>query len=255
MNSNLRFRAFIPAFLIFVLYGISYGIPRTVGNVTAVARPRPNAVLLTTSSRAKVSVEFFDINVVRIRMAPSGKFERDLSYAIDYFNERHTPRVNVAETPTLITLTNFYGSKVLINRSPFSIKIADENGETVIEDDPRHPTTFDLETGEIETTKLRRSEVETYYGFGEKAFAEMSRNGKSIVNWNTDTFSYPIGTDPIYHSIPFFYALYDGRAYGPFFNNTFRTWFDMGKRSPERYSFGADGGELDYFVFTGGKER
>ena len=28
----------------------------------------------------------------------------------------------------------------------------------------------------------------------------------------------------------------------------------MGKTSPERYSFGANGGELDYFVFTGGKE-
>ena len=73
-----------------------------------------------------------------------------------------------------------------------------------LQDDPKHPTTFDLATGEIKTTKLRTSEVETYYGFGEKAFAEMSRDGKFIVNWNTDTFSYPIGTDPIYESIPFF---------------------------------------------------
>ena len=83
----------------------------------------------------------------------------------------------------------------------------------------------------------------------------MSRDGKFIVNWNTDTFSYPIGTDPIYESIPFFYALHDGQAYGVFFNNTYRTWFDMGKTSPDRYSFGADGGELDYFVLTGGSER
>jgi alpha-glucosidase len=255
MKLDHRFRLFIPICLVFIFCGESYGIPRTVGNVTAVARPKPNAVILTTSSRATVSVEFFDINVVRIRIAPSGKFERDFSYALDYSTERHTPKVTIAETPTLIILTNYYGAKVIINRAPFSIKIVDENGQTVVEDDPRHPTTFDLETGEIETTKLRRSEVETYYGFGEKAFPEMSRNGKFIVNWNTDTFSYPVGTDPIYQSIPFFYALYDGRAYGLFFNNTFRTWFDMGKRSPERYSFGADGGELDYFVFTGGKER
>ena len=230
MNSINRSRLFIPVCLLFVFWGVGYGIPRTVGNVTAVARPRPNTVLLTTSSRAKVSIEFFDINVVRVKVAPSGKFERDFSYAIDYSTERHTPRVNVSETATQITLTNSYASKVVINRMPFSIKVLDESGQTVVEDDPRHPTTFDLETGEIGTTKLRRSEVETYYGFGEKAFAEMSRNGKFIVNWNTDTFSYPIGTDPIYQSIPFFYALYDGRAYGLFFNNTFRTWFDMGKR-------------------------
>ena len=255
MNLINRSRLFIPVCLLFVFCGLGFSIPRTVGNVTAVGRPKPNTVLLTTSSGAKVSVEFFDINVVRIKVTPRGKFERDFSYAIDYSKERHTPWVNVSETKTQIALTNSYGSKVVINRSPFSVKILDENGQTVVEDDPRHPTTFDLETGEIETTKLRRSEVETYYGFGEKAFAEMSRNGKFIVNWNTDTFSYPIGTDPIYQSIPFFYALYDGRAYGLFFSNTFRTWFDMGKRSPERYSFGADGGELDYFVFTGGKER
>jgi alpha-glucosidase len=255
MNIITRFRSFIPAALLFVFCGIGYCIPRTVGDVTAVTRPKANAVVLTTTSRAKVSIEFFDINVVRIKMAPSGKFERDFSYAIDYSTERHTPRVEVAETQRLITLRNYYGSKVVIRRAPFSIKIIDENGQTVVEDDPRQPTTFDLETGEIETTKLRRSEVETYYGFGEKAFPEMSRNDKFIVNWNTDTFSYPIGTDPIYQSIPFFYALYDGRAYGLFFNNTFRTWFDMGKQSPERYSFGTGGGELDYFVFTGGKER
>ena len=258
-RSSLRDRfawTALSAFLLFFFLAIaSFAAPRTVGNVTAVTRSKANGVVLTTSSRAKVLIEFFDINVIRIRLAPSGKFERDFSYAIDYSHDRHTPKVNISETPTLITLTNFYGSKVIVRRSPFNIRIVDETGQAVVDDDPKHPPTFDLETGEIETTKLRRSEVETYYGFGEKAFAEMSRNGKFIVNWNTDTFSYPVGTDPIYQSIPFFYALYDGRAYGLFFNNTFRTWFDMGKRSPERYSLGADGGELDYFVFIGGKDR
>ena len=29
----------------------------------------------------------------------------------------------------------------------------------------------------------------------------------------------------------------------------------MGKRTPESYTFGANGGELDYFIFTGGKEN
>ena len=29
----------------------------------------------------------------------------------------------------------------------------------------------------------------------------------------------------------------------------------MGKSSPERFTFGANGGELDYYVFTGGRGR
>lgn len=210
---------------------------------------------MNTTSRAKVSIDFFDIDVIRIRVAASGAFERDFSYAIDYSVERHTPITKLAQNATEITLSNSNGAKVVISRSPFAIRILDENGATVVSDDATRPILFDSETGEIQTSKTRNGEVETYYGFGEKAFAEMSRNGKFIVNWNTDTFSYPVGTDPVYQSIPFFYALRDGKAYGLFFNNTYRTWFDMGKSAPSRYSFGADGGELDYFVFTGGKER
>ena len=228
---------------------------RAVGNVTRVTRPKPNRVVIDTSSRAKVSIEFFDINVVRIRIAPTGIFERDFSYAIDYSRDRHTPTVKFIQTAREAILKNPQGAAVTIGKTPFSIRITDETGVVVIEDDPQHPTLFDKTTGEIRTSKLRRSEVETYYGFGEKAFHGMSRDGQFIVNWNTDTFAYKIGTDPIYQSIPFFYSLYDGKTYGIYFNNTFRTWFDMGKTSPERYSFGADGGELDYFVFIGGRER
>ncbi|MBQ5947334.1 TIM-barrel domain-containing protein [Massilia sp. ST3] len=73
--------------------------------------------------------------------------------------------------------------------------------------------------------------------------------------WNADVPDYPAGHDPSYQAIPFFIALHEGRSYGLFFNNTWRSWFDMGKTVPRRYSFGASGGELDYYVFTGGAER
>ncbi len=228
---------------------------KTVGSITQIVQTKANGVILDTSSRAKISVEFFDTNAVRVRVAPTGTFEREFSYAFDYSHDRKTPDVKVSETASEIVLTNANGAKVVIKKTPFAVTVFDENGKIIVQDDAKHPTVFDKETGEIQTTKMRRSEVETYYGFGEKAFIEMSRNGKYIVNWNTDTFAYPVGTDPIYESIPFFYALYDGKSYGLFFNNTFRTYFDMGKTSPERYIFGADGGELDYFVFTGGREN
>ncbi len=233
----------------------AFGEWQSPGRVTRATPSKTNGVILETTSRAKVLIEFFDLNVVRIRVAPSGSFERDFSYAIDYSRDRKTPLAKVAQTASEITLTSFQGAKVIVTRSAFALRIFDEAGNEVMRDDPARSLLFDRTTGEIQTTKTRPSEVETYYGFGEKAFPEMSRNGKFIVNWNTDTFSYPVGTDPIYQSIPFFYALRNGKAYGLFFNNTFRTWFDMGKTSPMRYSFGADGGELDYFVFNGGRER
>jgi alpha-glucosidase len=228
---------------------------QTPGNVTRVTPTKTNGIVLNTTSGSKVWIEFFDLNVIRIRVASTGNFARDFSYAIDYGHDRKTPVTKLSQTASQITFSNFEGAKVVVDRAPLTIRVFDAAGDLVVGDDTSRPMMFDNATGEFQTTKLRNGEVETYYGFGEKAFAEMSRNGKFIVNWNTDTFSYPVGTDPIYQSIPFFYALRDGKAYGLFFNNTFRTWFDMGKSSPGRYSFGADGGELDYFLFTGGKNR
>lgn len=240
---------------IFFLCSSVFAAWETVGRVTRVTNSKANGVILDTSSKAKVLVEFYGSNVVRIKVAPSGKFEGEYSYAIDPAAKFADAKITVSQTASAITLTKTDGTKVVIQKAAFSVSVTDDKGNTVIQNDTSDPTAFNLATGEIKTTMMRRSEVETYYGFGEKAFAEMSRNGKFIVNWNTDTFSYPIGTDPIYQSIPFFTALYDGRAYGLFFNNTFRTWFDMGARSPGKYSFGADGGELDYFVFTGSKDK
>lgn len=245
-------RALLLILLLFV--GHAFAAWENIGRVVSVTGTKINGVILDTTSRAKVRVELLGRNIVRVQVAPTGKFEREFSYAIP--GRQVSPStLKVEQTATSITLVSRDGEQVVIQRSPFSITILDKDGQVVLKNDPAHPTGFDKATGEIQTSMLRTSEVETYYGFGEKAFAEMSRNGKTIVNWNTDTFSYPIGTDPIYQSIPFFYALQDGRAYGLFFHNTFRTWFDMGARSPERYSFGANGGELDYFVFTGGATR
>ena len=255
LSSALRFRLVLVVTVILVSASQIFAAWETAGNVTRVTRTKTNGIVLNTTSRVKVSIQFFDLNVIRIRVAAKGVFERDLSYAIDYSHDRLTPVTKLAQAASEITLSSFDGARVVVGRSPLSIRIFDSAGDLVVADDGGRPMMFDPDTGEIQSTKLRNGEVETYYGFGEKAFAEMSRNGKFIVNWNTDTFSYPIGTDPIYQSIPFFYALRDGKAYGLFFNNTFRTWFDMGKSSPERYSFGADGGELDYFIFTGGKDR
>ncbi len=263
MNSKnieiFRRAIFLCSFFCFTLLSAVpiFAAYKTVGDVTKINETKTNGVILQMSSGAKVSVEFFDTNAIRVRVAPKGVFEREFSYAFDesvYSKTRRIPKIKVSQNEDQIILINENGAKAIIEKKTFAVKILSETGETVLEDDHKHPTVFDDETGEIQTTKLRKSEVETYYGFGEKAFIEMSRNGKYIVNWNTDTFAYPVGTDPIYESIPFFYALYDGKSYGLFFNNTFRTYFDMGKTSPERYSFGADGGELDYFVFTGGAD-
>lgn len=230
---------------------------RTAGDVRAVER-RADGVVLALSSGARASVTFSDLERVRVRLAPVGKFERDFSYAVEP-KDRKVVAATISETRDEVRISSLHGATVVVRRRPFLITVLDRRGRVVVEDDPARPHSFDPATGAVEVSK-RRVEWETYYGFGEKAMP-ISRHTQQMVMWNTDTYGYPRGLDPIYQSIGFFIALrHDVRgrgssAYGLFLDNTHRTYFDMGKTDPARYTFGAAGGELNYYVFTGGEER
>ncbi|HEX8686849.1 MAG TPA: TIM-barrel domain-containing protein, partial [Pyrinomonadaceae bacterium] len=223
-------------------------------------------------SGARVAVTFRDIETVRVRLAPSGTFERDLSYAVEP-KDRKTVAAKVAATGDEIRISSLDGTTVVVRRRPFLVSVFDPQGRPVVEDDPARPPAFDPDTGAVECSK-KRVEWETYYGLGEKAGATLSRDTQQFVMWNTDTYGYPRGLDPIYQSIGFYTALRQeahdlgtagaparpnvprrGLAYGLFLDNTARTYFDMGKTDPARVTFGAAGGELNYYVFTGGRGR
>ena len=94
---------------------------------------------------------------------------------------------------------------------------------------------------------------EHYFGLGDKA-GTFDRRNQAYTLWNTD-----IGTqesiDPIYKSIPFFLAIGGGRNYGIFLDNTWRSWFDFGKQERDTYSFGAEGGPLNYYLIYGANPK
>jgi len=224
---------------------------RTIGGVEEVEQSEKQ-VALRTASGARMRIAFVTPDVVRVRMSPRGAFERDFSYAID----GAVPYVpaSVADAGDTLELRSTTGTRVVVRKRPeLAITVYDAAGRAVVADDPGRPTAFDPDDGAVQTFK-QRDDYELYYGFGEKTLP-ISRHQQYMTMWNTDAPDYPVGQDPMYQSIPFFIALRDGRSYGVFLDNTRRSWFDMGKTDPHRYGFGADGGELDYYVFTGGPER
>src|SRR5262249_45951528 len=87
------------------------------------------------------------------------------------------------------------------------------------------------------------------YGLGEKT-GPLDKRGGADTMWNTDALYGP-GQDPLYMSIPFFIAAHDGIYHGVFFDNPWRSSFDLEKESRETMSFGAEGGELNYYVIEG----
>ena len=73
-----------------------------------------------------------------------------------------------------------------------------------------------------------------------------------MTNWTTDpAWGHGPGTDPLYIAIPVAMALRPGLAYGVFFNNSWRSRFDIGAAKYGEWSFAADGGAIDYYVAYG----
>lgn len=90
------------------------------------------------------------------------------------------------------------------------------------------------------------------YGLGDKT-GFLNKRHYEYEMWNTDN------PDPqednfkaLYKSIPFMMVLGEKGAYGIFFDNHNRTFFDLGKENDDYYMFGAEAGNLDYY-FIGGK--
>jgi alpha-glucosidase len=136
---------------------------------------------------------------------------------------------------------------VVINKAPLLINFTNSAGTAVLEDQPTLPMAWD---GESVHVWKRMPPEENYYGLGDKA-GRMNRRNRAFTNWNTDEFGWQESSDPLYKTIPFFIGMRNGAAYGLFFDNTYRSSFDFGKESPDYFSFGAVGGELNYYYFSG----
>lgn len=215
---------------------------------------RPDGVELVASSGARLRVAFVAPDVVRVRLAPDGGFGPESSYAVAAPTAAPTAVVAEDGADSLVLSGGADGARVRIALRPqVAVTVLDADGNEIVADDPERPMAFDSGGGAVEVSK-RRPPDELYYGFGEKALPQ-SRHEQFMAMWNTDAPKYAPGLDPLYQDIPFFIALRGGRCYGIFFDNTWRSWFDMGKSDPRRYAFGASGGELDYYVFSGGRAR
>jgi alpha-glucosidase len=124
--------------------------------------------------------------------------------------------------------------------------VRDLAGNIISADAVGRPTKFQL--GGFTVHKTMPGD-EHYFGLGDKA-GTFDRRNQAYTLWNTDIGPQE-AVDPIYKSIPFFLGIGGGRSYGLFLDNTWRTWFDFGKAARDFYSFGAEGGPLDYYLICG----
>ncbi|MGH9398333.1 MAG: glycoside hydrolase family 31 protein [Terriglobia bacterium] len=214
-----------------------------IGAMTASAS-QSNRITFRNSHNI-VSVTILAPGLVRVRMAPQAQFGPDYSWAVV---KKDWPRVavdfSVAGETRIIRTGDV---TVRIQLAPFRIGFYDPAGRLISKDADQRGMASDGQR--VRCWKWMPPD-EHYFGLGEKA-GPLDKRGHAYVMWNTDVFGWGANTDPLYEDVPFFIGLRQGKAYGMFFDNTYRSTFDFGSEFRNMYSFGAAGGELNYYFIAG----
>ena len=217
---------------------------QSLGDLVSVAE-HGNQVELT-AQRGKVRITAVAPGVVRVTYGPGGKLPADHSFAVlpNAFPAQTSFKVSKSDAGVELRTDLLL---VRVDKSPLRIAFLDTGGKVLSQEQTDHPAAFNGTEFHVWNTM---PDDEHYFGLGDKT-GPLDHREIAFTNWNTDIFGWQESTDPLYKTIPFFVAMRHGVAYGLFLDNTYRSSFDFGKEARDRYSFGADGGALDYYFFYG----
>ena len=204
----------------------------------------------TTENGVILEVTVMRDSAIRFRYATEHVFEPDFSYAISDDVSLGYNELNIDEEPAEYVITT--GKiKIYIKKANLKIQITDLEDNIINEDEQgfHWEESYDYGGNIVKMSKITQS-AESYYGMGDKA-SHTNLKGKRVNNWATDSYAYGKDQEPLYKSIPFYVGLNNNIAYGIFFDNSFRTYFDFAHERRNTTSFWADGGEMNYYFFYG----
>lgn len=216
-------------------YGQDQVVP--VGDITKTSLDHNQLTITTT--HAFVRLQVYSPSVVRVRMAQQ-PFTDDFSYAV--VAAPVTDALHLQQTAQEIRLTTD-SLQVVLTRKPFSIRFYTPDGRLINEDEQGLTTSW---VGTEVTTYKHMQEGERFVGLGEKT-GNVDRKGNGYTNWNSDVYGYSVSADPLYSTIPFYIGIHHGLQYGIFFDNTYQSDFNFGASNNRFSSFGARGGEMNYY--------
>ena len=218
---------------------------QTLGNVSSFQKQGDGIEL--HAERGRVRISLLSPTVVRVRYSLQNQFTDRKSFAVlpSAFHGE-VPKWQVHESAKDLSLTTG-PLTVRIYKSPLQVAFVRADGTVISEDLPALPVAFDGAQFKIWKTM---PEDEHYFGLGDKT-GPMDHRNLAFTMWNTDIFGWQESTDPLYKDIPFIFAFRNGSSYGIFLDNTYRSSFDFGKARDDAYSFGSEGGDLDYYFIEG----
>jgi len=210
---------------------------KNIGNITAV--DINNQTVNITTDNAFASIIVYSADIIRVRIDKQ-KLKADFSYAV--ISQPLTTKVSISQNDSAIIITTD-SLNATISKNPFAITFYNNAGEIISQDEKGLGTSW---VNESVTTYKKMQDGERFIGLGEKT-GDLDRRGSGYTNWNSDVFGYSVGQDPLYSTIPFYIGIHHDMNYGIFLDNTYQSDFNFGASNNRFSSFGARGGELNYY--------
>ncbi len=211
-----------------------------------------NKLFFKTNNHVILELSVIRDSVLRFRYGTRGQLQPDFSYAISEQVIRGYNHLEVSEDVENYIVTT---SKLVckIEKRSLQHKIYDTSGQLINEDEIGfHYEEFYPKGGNIVKMSKKTQKKEAFYGMGDKPM-QCNLRGKRVQNWPTDQYAFSKDQDPIYKAVPFYVGLHDTQAYGIFFDNSFKTYFDFCHERHDVTSFWAQGGEMNYYFIYGPK--
>ncbi len=210
-----------------------------------------DALYFTTDNDVILQLTVLRDSVIRFRYSTTGNFEKDFSYAITKYASSGYNKLLIEEEKGKYVITT---SKLIckISKQNLEVTLYDALDGTLINEEEagfHWEENYQYGGNIVKMSKVAQN-GESYYGLGDKP-VHLNLKGKRYENWVTDSYAYGKDSDPIYKAIPFYTGLSKRKAYGIFFDNTFRTYFDFAHERRNVTSFWADGGEMNYYFIYG----
>ena len=192
-------------------------------------------------SNMKITLTMFENDIVKVFIGD--KYEESIS-TNGVVDDLGKGEFIVEEDSNFVIIK---GTKVLtfVDKNTTEISFKDLEGNIINED---FQPSFKDEEGNVYISKV--NDCLAYYGLGEKG-GDLNKKGCYTENFNTDDPETDDDSITYYKTIPFYVALKEKATYGIFFDNSFRSYFDMGKEMGDRIFFGAIGGQIQYYFIPG----
>ncbi|RFZ82060.1 DUF4968 domain-containing protein [Mucilaginibacter terrenus] len=237
MKISLRCLYLVLCFSISTQLTFSQNPVKKIGKITGVTIN--NQELDIRTENASVKVTAYSPGIIRVRVDKQ-QLAEDFSYAV--ISKPQVTKVSITQNDAEINMITD-SLKVNIRKNPWQITFLTPAGEVINQDEPGLTTSW---VSESVTTYKKMQDGEHFIGLGEKT-GGLDRKGNAYTNWNSDVFGYSAGQDPLYSTIPFYIGVHHNVQYGLFFDNTYQSDFNFGASNNRFSSFGAKGGEMNYY--------